>query len=245
MGGLVENKHLLFYSSFCPFSADLLSIITKRDLRAQFVMIAVDRMQKQLPAYVDRVPVMLTADRRVLKDQDVFTFINSAPSSSVAAARGASNGGDGAPQAADPVAAVGGGCANTLSDSFSFIGSHVSEASEWSAAQSHGYLDLNAEGVISRDSFPRIHTPPDDSVVGKSGGEDPSPDGNDQHAMTRQQMQPQFGVGAEPQFAERRFAAPQQHAAQQQDPKMLDALIASREVDLGQWTTGGQCTRAR
>ena len=72
------TKNVLFYSRFCKYSIEVVRILTKKDLRSRFVMVCVDNNRQQLPGFVDRVPLILTSNRRVLADDDVFHYLDAA-----------------------------------------------------------------------------------------------------------------------------------------------------------------------
>jgi hypothetical protein len=72
------TKNVLFYSRFCQYSNEVVRTLTKKDLRSRFVMVCVDNNRQQLPGFVDRVPLILTSDRIVLADDDVFRYLDAA-----------------------------------------------------------------------------------------------------------------------------------------------------------------------
>ena len=76
------SKHVLFYSKFCQYSTQVLATMTRKNMRARFVMVCVDDNRYQIPTFVDRVPLILTIDRKLLSDDDVFSFFESAESPS-------------------------------------------------------------------------------------------------------------------------------------------------------------------
>lgn len=77
------SKNVLFYSRFCQYSNEVVSILTKKDLRSRFVMVCVDNNREQLPGFVDRVPLILTSDRHILADDNVFRYLDVAETPSV------------------------------------------------------------------------------------------------------------------------------------------------------------------
>jgi hypothetical protein len=71
------NKHILFFSNLCPYSKEILSLITKKNLKDIFVFICIEKTQQQLPHFVDRVPLIYTSQRSVVTDESLFSFIES------------------------------------------------------------------------------------------------------------------------------------------------------------------------
>jgi hypothetical protein len=122
-------KHVLFYSKFCQYSTDVIQVLTRKDLRARFVMVCVDGNRHQIPHFVDRVPVVLTSDKRLLTDEAVFEFVNGAEGPS-----------------SEPMAAeLGGG----ISGEFSFVEGTPASQQEDGV---YGYMALTGT-----DDFPRMY----------------------------------------------------------------------------------------
>jgi hypothetical protein len=71
------DKPVLFYSNFCPFSKDVIQYITKKHIRHLLILICVDDKQLRIPAYVDRVPMIMTRDKQILCDDDLLSFMES------------------------------------------------------------------------------------------------------------------------------------------------------------------------
>ena len=146
-------KHVLFYSKFCQYSTEVIQALTRKDLRARFVMVCVDGNRHQIPHFVDRVPAVLTSDKRLLTDDDVFEFINGAEGPS-----------------SEPMAAeLGGG----ISGDFSFVEGAPATQQEDGV---YGYMALTGT-----DEFPRMYmveeTKPQGNVADRgAGGARPSVD---------------------------------------------------------------------
>lgn len=70
------NKHIFFYSNFCPFSKEVLMIITKRNIQTRIMCICVDETKYVIPKFVDRVPTIVEAEtKNVYTDDKVIPFI--------------------------------------------------------------------------------------------------------------------------------------------------------------------------
>ncbi len=67
------TKHLLFYSKYCQFSTEILDLIRKYNKRSIFMCICVE--DYDVPSFVDCVPMIVTTDSRILKDNLVFEFV--------------------------------------------------------------------------------------------------------------------------------------------------------------------------
>lgn len=73
-----SRKSILFYSSFCQFSKDVVNYIIKKDLKPQFVFISVDTKKHMIPQQVDKVPALLDQNTGKLYFEDnIIAFINS------------------------------------------------------------------------------------------------------------------------------------------------------------------------
>ena len=69
------TKNLLFYSKFCQFSTEVVGLLRKHNRRSMFMCICVD--DYDVPSFVDCVPLIVTKDSRILKDNLVFDFVAS------------------------------------------------------------------------------------------------------------------------------------------------------------------------
>ena len=100
---MAATRHVLYYSQFSQYCNEVLTTLTKRGLKPEFVMVCVDQSRGQIPHFVTAVPTILTTDRRIMTDEWVMEYVEE-----MALAR---------QQATDPAAAecsVGGSC-------FSFV----------------------------------------------------------------------------------------------------------------------------
>lgn len=71
-----NNKHLLFFSNYCNFSKEAMTVITKQNLKKHFMFINVDSNREKLPVFVDRVPLVYTSKKEIVTDSGVFEFID-------------------------------------------------------------------------------------------------------------------------------------------------------------------------
>jgi len=132
----MDSRHILFYSNHCVFSRQLLADIATHGIRELFILVCIDARTDQLPDFVDRVPLVLTLDRRVLTDDAAFAF-----AAGLAAVAPAGTGGT-EDAAVSPWSTVEMG-SRGLSDKFSFL--------EHDAGYGHNFVDVS--------SNPTIHTP--------------------------------------------------------------------------------------
>lgn len=131
-------NNVLFYSSHCPFSKEVIDLITKRDIKEYFLMVCVDQLKNRrlMPREIDRVPALLVRDEnRILFDDAIIQFI-------------------GQPDADDimPVEQV----TSAFSENFSFLGD---ESTDTVPTASKNFALFGQEQ--------HIHTPEDDNSSGK------------------------------------------------------------------------------
>lgn len=69
-------KDILFYSNYCEYSNEMLNIIIRKNITADFMLVCVDNNKYALPSFVDRVPIVYTKLQQVLIDNDIITYIN-------------------------------------------------------------------------------------------------------------------------------------------------------------------------
>lgn len=76
------EKHILFYSNLCNFSQETIQTIYKKNLRDRFMNVCIEnpKFQNSLPPFVDRVPMILTANQEIVVDHNgqnnIDMFIN-------------------------------------------------------------------------------------------------------------------------------------------------------------------------
>lgn len=74
----MANKDILFYSNYCDFSKEIVTLITKKNLRGSILLVCIDTTKYKIPACIDRVPSMLSADRETLYiEDDLVQYIES------------------------------------------------------------------------------------------------------------------------------------------------------------------------
>lgn len=118
-----KGKHILFYSNFCQFSKEVVSIITKKNIRHLFLLVCVDGQRYNIPPFVNRVPMIFTTQKQLYADQGVVAFLEDIEMSMAATTT------------ARDTAAAGGfdvsayyapDMDGTITDSFSYIGGEES-----------------------------------------------------------------------------------------------------------------------
>jgi hypothetical protein len=73
----MSGKAILFYSSYCQFSRDIINYIVKKDLKPNFVFIPVESNKDRIPPQVDRVPALLLGQTgHIIFEDDILQFIN-------------------------------------------------------------------------------------------------------------------------------------------------------------------------
>ena len=225
-----QPKSVLFYSRDCQHSAVAVrAASTRPDLIA---LLCVDDIRGQVPSCVDRVPMLLTSDRRLLADGDLFAFLEGRPTlqqqqqwqkqqHSQAQQQQAQvdqwqqqqqqpqnqrivppQQQQGQHQEAGPEAAHGGGTA-----AFSWIGEKMSGAVD-SDSGSLPYLAI--EGT---DNFPQLYVPPDEH---QSQGQNQSQQQRQQEQQQQLRYQP-LNVHPAPDIPGRGMVA-MPLASQQGDP---------------------------
>jgi hypothetical protein len=71
------TKPVIFYSSFCEHSNHLLTTLVKKNLREKFILVNVDKYAQKLPQCVDRVPLLMTPEKKTFSDDVLFEFVES------------------------------------------------------------------------------------------------------------------------------------------------------------------------
>jgi glutathione S-transferase len=71
-----QRKPILFVSNYCEYCKQVLALLSKKGLRAHFLIANVDKHASQMPAFLQRVPTILTENKEVLVDATVFTYID-------------------------------------------------------------------------------------------------------------------------------------------------------------------------
>ena len=69
------TKDILFYSNFCNYSKDVINIITKHNIRNQFMFVCVDNKKYNIPEFIDRVPSILKLSGEVFMDEHINNYL--------------------------------------------------------------------------------------------------------------------------------------------------------------------------
>ena len=138
----MSRNNVLFYSNHCPFSAEVVGLITKRDLKDQFVFVNIDSHanRSRIPREIDRVPALWIRDlSKVLFEDQITDYIGYPEEDMILPVE-------------QPTSAY--------SENFSFL----EEDSSIETTASKGFALFGQEQ--------HIHTPDDDSGGGKAGKAD-------------------------------------------------------------------------
>lgn len=72
---MATKKPIIFLSSRCHYSRTVMKTLEKHGLQDIFSYSVIDSNPHQIPKFVQSVPTVLMPDRRILTDEDVWTFI--------------------------------------------------------------------------------------------------------------------------------------------------------------------------
>lgn len=136
------RKHVVFYSNFCKHSKEALSLINQRGIAGFFTFVCVDHNRYDIPKVVDRVPMIISNDRRVLADGSLAPFIMAVQAPPIAQAAAVMAQRSPAASAAVDAFSLG---ASGLSEGFSFIGGEEECRGEFC----RGFAFLNEDTSIS------------------------------------------------------------------------------------------------
>lgn len=70
------EKEILFLSNYCGHCKELDSLLTKYNMRNIFHIVSIDDENINLPQCVDRVPMLITKQKSILADDNLFSYIN-------------------------------------------------------------------------------------------------------------------------------------------------------------------------
>ena len=75
------DRHVLFYSNHCQYSLQIVSAILQKGLKPEFTFVEIDNpiYASNLPAFVDRVPMICTKFKNIVVDDDVLRFVQMLP----------------------------------------------------------------------------------------------------------------------------------------------------------------------
>lgn len=76
-----NGMDVLFYSNYCVYSKQLLTDMSKMNIKSNFVMVCVENYKSSIPRAIDRVPTILTRSGNILVDEDIARYLNSYRSS--------------------------------------------------------------------------------------------------------------------------------------------------------------------
>ena len=71
------EKELIFLSNYCNHCKELFTLLTKYNLQNNFHIISIDDENVNLPPYIDRVPTLITSQKNILVDDNLFNYIHS------------------------------------------------------------------------------------------------------------------------------------------------------------------------
>ena len=71
----MSKKHYLYHSSYCQFSKEAIESIYKKSLQNEFNLTNIDSGNGNIPTCVDRVPLIITNNKEIITDDNLFRFI--------------------------------------------------------------------------------------------------------------------------------------------------------------------------
>lgn len=69
------QKDVLFYSHFCNFSKEVLSLMHKLNIKNSFLLVCVEKFSKNIPKNVTCVPTILTRTGQLVVEDDIQGYI--------------------------------------------------------------------------------------------------------------------------------------------------------------------------
>lgn len=72
-----NKKDLLFYSNYCEYCKNLLNLVIKKNIRDAFILVCVDKKELKIPAFIEKVPSILTSRRELYTDEAIPQYIDS------------------------------------------------------------------------------------------------------------------------------------------------------------------------
>jgi hypothetical protein len=70
------KKPLLFYSNLCEFSKTVTSVLIKKGIREEVLLVNVDKYAHMIPPMVTKVPTIMTQDNTIYEDDRLLQFID-------------------------------------------------------------------------------------------------------------------------------------------------------------------------
>ena len=78
-----NRKDILFFSSYCDYSNDILNMMVKKNVKNDFMLVCVDNSKFQLPQFVDRVPIIFTKRDELIYDDSIIKYIEETSQSGI------------------------------------------------------------------------------------------------------------------------------------------------------------------
>lgn len=122
----MAQKDIIFYSNYCDFCKEVLTVLVKNNLNEQFMNVCVDNKNLKLPSFVDRVPLVYTTNKKLVADEEIMKYIQSKISACTL----------------QPFALMGMSCGG-LSESFSFLNQDEDETA------SRNFIYIGSEQKIN------------------------------------------------------------------------------------------------
>lgn len=71
-----QQAYVLFFSNYCNYSKDVVSYITKKNIRNAFVFVCVDKV-RPLPSFVDRAPLIVSkVTKQIYADEIIMQLLD-------------------------------------------------------------------------------------------------------------------------------------------------------------------------
>lgn len=69
------QKDLFFYSKFCDHCKNVITVITKANIREMFVFVSVDESKFNIPPFVTHVPTIVTKDKQIVESDRISDYL--------------------------------------------------------------------------------------------------------------------------------------------------------------------------
>lgn len=69
------QKDLFFYSKFCDHCKNIITVITKANIRELFVFVSVDENKFTIPPFVTHVPTIVTKDKQLVDSDRISDYL--------------------------------------------------------------------------------------------------------------------------------------------------------------------------